>query len=555
MLFAKGESIWDWRSKHKARATSPEATPEGVWPVFSVTAVSPSRDPQNLTSILMADPTIASLSAAVACLDPYNASTSLSDDVLSHIFHFLDVANLSNSALVCSHWHQVLWPSLRHLQFIDCNSVNVSVLETFAVRCQGLTALTLFRCLAVRDECASAMMKMPHLRVVNISYCDWITDGLVHGLKEHPSLTELRLVASCRVALSSSASPTPSSLSHAILPPKLTTLCLSAARGLDGDSLPAISRLNSLISLDLSFAAPALLANEQVQFLVALQSLTSINLFSASVVDAVLHVLAELPRLRLLDLSSNAKITAAGVSQLSKLAPTLEWLSLASCAAVNDLSLFTLARLPSLTYLDISYTGITDDSLETLSLLGKLKTFKATKQMPGHSFLTSLLRNASITALSLIDCTFDPTDLYLFKGFSALRTLNLLGSRGINDSFFPHLSPLSQLHSIYLASNYDITAKGVASLKSLPILSTLVLDWGSNISDAIGPSLSSFPSLTFLSLRSCHSLTDACLPSLVSLPKIITLDVTHASQIKTAKSLKASMIASSNAVRSIDFVC
>lgn len=501
----------------------------------------------------MADPAITSLSAAVASLDPYNASANLSDDVLSHIFHYLDVANLSNSVLVCSHWHQVIWPALRHLQFIDCNSVDKKVLSTFAERCQGLTALTLFRCLAVRDECAASMMEMPHLRVLNISYCDWITDGLLHGLKEHPSLIELRLVASCRVALSSSASPASSSPSNAILPLKLTTLTLSAARGLDADSLSALSRLNRLISLDLSFAAPALLAKEEVQFLVALQSLTSINLFNASVVDTVLYVLAELPRLQHLDLSSNPKITTVGVSQLSKLAPTLQWLSLASCSALNDLSLFTVARLSSLTYLDISYTGITDDSLETLSSLARLKTFKATKQSPGPAFLTSLLRNATITSLSLIDCTFDPTDLYLFKGFSALRTLNLLGSRGINDSFFPHLTPLNQLHSVYIASNYDITAKGVGVLKNLPVLSTLVLDWGSNISDSIGPSLSAFPSLTFLSLRSCHSLTDACLPSLVALPKIITLDVTHSSQIKTAKALKASL--PSDTSKRIDLVC
>lgn len=484
--------------------------------------------PLFLNPNVMSDPNIASLSATVAALDPFGSSGGLSDDVLSHIFHYLDVTNLNNSARVCSQWHQVLWPTLRHLEFADSTSVNLSVLERFSDRCQGLTALTLIRCLSVRDDCAAAMLQMRHLRYLNISYCDWITDKLIVGLKDHPSLIELRLVASCRVTLSTAS----------MAPPKLTILSLSACRGLDSDSLPVISRIHNLNTLDLSFASPALLANEQVNFLVALQSLTSLNLNGSSAVDAVLHVLGELPRLEHLDLTYNTKLTAAGVAQLAKLA-SLRYLSLARCAGLADIALFSLARLSSLEYLDISFTGMSEDSLESLSSLTKLKTLKASKHNPGPAFLTSLLRNGSITDLSLIDCTFDPTDFYLFKGFTQLRRLDLQGSRGISDPFFANIANLHKLDYLSMSSNYDITCQGISVLKSLPVLSTLVLDWCANVTDSIGSRISAFPSLTHLSLRSCHNLTDACLAGLTILPKIDTFDVSHCAGIKGARALAA----------------
>ena len=485
--------------------------------------LGPARIHRIIISNGMDEPDVASISTAVSTLEPFGGTSSLSDDVLSHIFHYLDAANLSNSALVCVHWHQVLWPSLRHLQFVDSNTVNKRILDEFVTRCQSLTALTLFRCLSVRDDCALAMLQMRHLRSVSVTYCDWITDNFVDTLKDHPSLTELALVASCRVTLVPTEPP-----------PRLTVLTLSACRGLEPEALPILSRLSRLHTLDLSDATPSLLANDQVNFLVGLQSLKSIDLRCSGVIDPVLHVLGELPRLEYINLASNAKVTALGVQQLSKLG-SLRSLNLASCTQVAELALYTIAKLVTLENLDISFTSIIEDSLETLSSLTRLKTLRATKVNPGPAFLASLARHNTITSLSLLDSTFDPTDVYLFKGLTALRTLNLRGSRGLSDSFFSHLAHLTQLHTLDMSSNYDITSKGVSSLKSLPILSTLYLDWGVSISDSIGLALASFPSLTSLSLKSCHGLTDACLPSLLALPKIAVLDVKYSNGIKGSR--------------------
>lgn len=81
--------------------------------------------------------------------------------------------------------------------------------------------------------------------------------------------------------------------------------------------------------------------------------------------------LAKLTKLRRLDISG-AKITPAGLKILKSL-PQLERLSVWNCTALDDSAAQELAAVPKLTYLDLSYTGAGDGTLQSLTTVPNLK--------------------------------------------------------------------------------------------------------------------------------------------------------------------------------------
>jgi len=87
--------------------------------------------------------------------------------------------------------------------------------------------------------------------------------------------------------------------------------------------------------------------------------------------DLGLAKLAKLKNLRRLDVSG-AKITPAGVKVL-QLLPHLERLSVWNCSALDDSASPVLAGMPSLTFLDLSYTSAGDPLLNALAELPHLK--------------------------------------------------------------------------------------------------------------------------------------------------------------------------------------
>jgi Leucine-rich repeat (LRR) protein len=95
------------------------------------------------------------------------------------------------------------------------------------------------------------------------------------------------------------------------------------------------------------------------------------------ITDLGLAKLSKLKNLRMLDLSG-AQLTPAGLQALKQF-PKLERLILWNCPTLDDSAAETLAALPSLKNLDISYTAIGDDGLQKLAALPNLKKLYATE--------------------------------------------------------------------------------------------------------------------------------------------------------------------------------
>jgi Leucine-rich repeat (LRR) protein len=87
--------------------------------------------------------------------------------------------------------------------------------------------------------------------------------------------------------------------------------------------------------------------------------------------DLGLAKLSNLKKLRRLDVSG-AQLTPAGLKALQSL-PQLERLSLWNCPALGDSAAKTLAAIPSLVNLDVSYTSMGDGALRNLAALPRLK--------------------------------------------------------------------------------------------------------------------------------------------------------------------------------------
>lgn len=89
------------------------------------------------------------------------------------------------------------------------------------------------------------------------------------------------------------------------------------------------------------------------------------------ITDLGLAKLAKLKKLRMLDVSG-AKLSAAGLEVLRGL-PQLERLSLWNCTALDDSASATLAAIPKLANLDLSYTSVGDATLQRLATLPSMK--------------------------------------------------------------------------------------------------------------------------------------------------------------------------------------
>jgi len=94
------------------------------------------------------------------------------------------------------------------------------------------------------------------------------------------------------------------------------------------------------------------------------------------ITDLGIAKLAKLKKLRRLDLSG-ARLTPEGVQMLSAL--PLERLSLWASDSLDSGAVSTLARIPTLTSLDLSYTKIDDQALQHLAKLPNLKQLYLTE--------------------------------------------------------------------------------------------------------------------------------------------------------------------------------
>lgn len=358
---------------------------------------------------------------------------------------------------------------------------------------------------------------MRNLQSLTLSICNEISSTTLKQLKDHPSLTELALVRLVGVR------------SVADLPPNLTSLSLCGLTDIGSSLLPELSSLSNLLSLEISYArltnpAPSLNANFP-------PNLTNLDLHDALIDNAILPLVARLTRLEHLNLSGNRDLISKSVIGLTKLTK-LKSLSLDRCGYVTNSAIFKLCRsLLSLESFSATKTGWRGDSLECMASLKKLKTLAVSDHQVGSAFLVSLMRNGSITDLSMRESFINRPDAKLFKLMTTLRYLDLQHTT-MDDDILLNLKDLKFLSSLNINHNFHVTSAGVAHLKSLPCLAQLNLGECFKIEDDIGLALAPFPVLTDLNLDGTN-ITDASLEALLALPRILDLHICGCTYIKT----------------------
>lgn len=249
--------------------------------------------------------------------------------------------------------------------------------------------------------------------------------------------------------------------------------------------------------------------------------------------DAALARLGSLQRLERLDLgrmqvdergvARSLRISDAGVAHLRDL-PRLQYLSLAQCHDVRGPALATLAELPMLAHLDLTYSGVDGAGLVQLARSRSLRTLVLSHclNFPG-SVLAELARLPKLEQLELRGCpTVAAADVAALAAARQLRYLDLRDCqgrfRGQTASFGDPDTPPPPVQD-----GIGVTDAAIAALVDLP-LDTLFLGGCSALTDAVGKSLAELPLLHVLELGNLPRTSPAVLAGASANLLVLQLD-------------------------------
>ena len=404
--------------------------------------------------------------------------------------------------------------SLTSLRLQRCYHVGDSGLQT-------LTPITSLQDLDLQGTPISGqpLQNMTSLTRLNLDFCVGLTTAGLAGLQHLTGLTDLNL-DQCEVSLSSEV------LRELV---DMCTLDISGNNVTD-TQLSGIWPMTSLSSLNLRYG---LLSDAGLASLRLAKGLTKLDLsHNAQMTDAGLSFLNGLP-LQHLELSFCSRITAIGLSSLSRLAPSLNYLSLAGCTWVDDKATASLSVLTSLTTLDLRFLDISSPGLAALRPLHHLATLllqhnRAVTTVPSLPSLTHLdlegCQNlgaahsggctwlwpcGQATSLNLAGCSQLPaTSLDELWRLGSLTCLNLACCKDITDrTLQTGVAFLTRLAVLDLGGCSRVTDSGLDAMHGCTSLRQLSLSWCSQISDSGLAGLSDLPLLKDLDLSGCTRLT------------------------------------------------
>jgi hypothetical protein len=244
-------------------------------------------------------------------------------------------------------------------------------------------------------------------------------------------------------------------------------------------------------------------------------------------------------------------LTSKGLGQITLLTQLAD-ISLVRCGGLKD-GLQNLQSLPKLEHLHIEGShifnttvtendsnlsslelmevyGLSDEDMLCISLLSRLKSLilfnccDITDTGLGRLsslHLTKLMISGSNAAKQAIDSV------------THLTTLKTLGleDMDINDVSLQTISSLTQLQSLYLNSNRNITDNGLKWVSALPVLSFLSLANCQSIAQSTSQPLSLPSSLVALSLQDSLSITDRAVKNIVSSSNITFINLSGCYQV------------------------
>jgi hypothetical protein len=190
----------------------------------------------------------------------------------------------------------------------------------------------------------------------------------------------------------------------------------------------------------------------------------------------------------------------------------------------DDEALAKLAGLPRLQILDLSGADVDDAGLAHLSGLTELKKLNLSLTSVTGAGLAHLAGLGKLRSLSLSGLGLDDAGLRSLAAMTGLQELDLSGDN-VSDDGLGELARLTDLRTLNLSGDARLTDKGVAQLKGLKKLHTLLLN-ATAIGDADLELVTALPQLQELSLNDTR-VGDEGLKRLRGMTRLTKLNLTN----------------------------
>jgi formylglycine-generating enzyme required for sulfatase activity/Leucine-rich repeat (LRR) protein len=207
-----------------------------------------------------------------------------------------------------------------------------------------------------------------------------------------------------------------------------------------------------------------------LEHLIELPNLQSLDLSLTEVTDAGLERLKELTNLQLLDLSGT-NVTGAGLEHLKGLA-NLQSLELGG-TKVTDAGLKYLEESTNVQSLNLSGTEVTDAGLDYLKGLTNLQSLALDQTAVTDAGLEHLKGLTNLQSLYLGDTAVIGVGLEHLKGLAKFQWLSLRNAK-VSDTGLQHIKGLAKLKCLYLGDT-EVTDAGLRHLEGLTGLQWLDL--------------------------------------------------------------------------------
>lgn len=211
-------------------------------------------------------------------------------------------------------------------------------------------------------------------------------------------------------------------------------------------------------------------SDDEFLHLAGFAALKEIHAEVPDVTDHGIAVLGTLPKLQIVSLS-RATLTASTLSAIAALA-NLQQLDLPYAKGIDDASVAALKSHPTLEALDLGYTSITDDSLDTILSIPKLKSIRVVGTKFTDKGLARLANTAALEQIAVGSETITDEGVKLLASSVGLIQLEIIGSK-VTDDAMSALSALPKLQTLCLMDNLSLTDSGICKLGTLPSLTNI----------------------------------------------------------------------------------
>ena len=255
-----------------------------------------------------------------------------------------------------------------------------------------------------------------------------------------------------------------------------------------------------------------------------LKKLTHLDISSTRVTGNGLEHLKELKALEYLELSHNDLIDDDGLAHLSRLTK-LKYLNL-GCEEnylISDAGCVHLKDLTELKQLDLAGTRVTDAGLSSLNNMDNLSNLSLNRTKVTGIGLSYLKNPEALQALHMKECQVNNNSLAALEKMTNLNTLSLKNNANISDSGLKHLKGLKAMRELDLSSNKNITDSGLKHLEGLNKMKILYLD-RTGIKGTALDKLQAMTQLQWLHLSGTGINTEG-LARLPDLPNLVQLSV------------------------------